>query len=293
MALTASVPRTRSTIGLVLGAGGILGCAHAGVYAVLNEAGVPIDGVVGASVGSMFGLAIAAGFPPERIVQAVRASTPLQIFRFYGGRLRTDRNNPIARLLHEAGDGRTFADLPIPFSVVVTDMETHEAIVVDEGPVLPAVQASIALPFVARPVTLNGRVFVDGGLVETAPVQVARDMGIDRAIAVCLGVNYTAPASLRRRPWTRSVLERAGRQRRPATSRLADQLRFGIRLYAACYDPPPPAQGADLTIWPDFGGLNPNSLFGADFCFERGVQAARAALPEIEEWMREESVVMK
>lgn len=288
MALSTSSPHPQNTLGLVLGAGGIRGCAHAGVYSVLAEAGIPIRAIVGASVGSMFGLAIAAGFSPERIAQAVRASTPLQIFRFYSGRLRSDRDNPIARLLLEAGEGKTFADLPVPFAVMGTDMESHEAIVIDEGPVLPAVQASIALPFVARPVELNGRMFVDGGLVETAPVHVARNMGADRVIAVCLGVNYTAPAYLRKRPWTRSVLERLGRQRGPVTHRIPDQVRFGCRLYAACYDPPPPAQGADVTIWPEFGNLSPNSLFGAMFCFEQGVRAAREALPEIESWLLHE-----
>jgi NTE family protein len=266
----------------VLGAGGVRGCAHAAVIAVLREAGIPIDLVVGASAGALFGLGVAAGLPTERIVPPVLEATPLDLFRFYAGGLRPRPSNPIARLMLEAGDGKDFSDLLIPFAVLATDVATGQPTVLNRGPVLPAVQASIALPFIARPVSLEERVYVDGGLFDTAPVGPARRMGADRVIAVCLGHNYTAPAFLRRRPWTRGMLERLGRQPRPPSARLRDQLRFSCRLYAATYNPPPPAQDADIVIWPEFGRVGPNSMFGAQFCFEQGMQAIRAALPEIE-----------
>src|SRR5579872_5032358 len=121
----------RPTIGLVLGAGGIRGCAHAGAITVLRENEVPIDLVVGASVGAMFGLALAAGLPTERIAHLAREATPLDIFRFYAGRLRAGRRNPLARLLHDAGDGRTFQDLALPFAVLGTDMATGRPRVID------------------------------------------------------------------------------------------------------------------------------------------------------------------
>lgn len=273
---------SRPRIGLVLGAGGMRGCAHAGVIAVLHEAGVPIDLVVGASTGAIFGLGLAAGWPAERIARVARQARSLDAFRFYASRLRTDARNPIARMLLEAGDGKEFCDLPVPFAVVATDMATGEPTVLDTGPVLPAVQASIALPFIARPVQVGDRLYVDGGLFDTAPVHVAKGMGADRVIAVCLGFNYLAPRFLRRRSWTRYLLEFLGTQRHPASERLRDQLRFGCRLYAASFSPPPPAQDADVAIWPEFGAVGPNSIFGGRFCFEQGISAARAALPEIE-----------
>lgn len=267
----------------MLGAGGIRGCAHAAVIAALREAGIPIDVVVGASVGSMFGLAVAAGLPTDHIVRSVESSTSFDIFRFYAGRLRINGRNPISRLLLEAGEGKDFSDLPVPFAVIGTDMATGQPTVLDRGPVLPAVQASIALPFIARPVSLDGRMYVDGGLFETSPIAAARNMGADRIIAVCLGGNYLAPSFLRRRPWTKRMLERVGRQpNRPARPGLGDQLRFGLRLYAACYDPPPVAQDADVCIWPEFGRIGPNSMVGAQFCFQQGLQAVREAIPEIE-----------
>ena len=275
---------SRPTIGLVLGAGGVRGCAHAGVVKTLREAGVPIDVVVGASVGSIFGLGVAAGIPTERIAQVARDATALDLFRFYAARLRTNARNPIARLLLDAGEGKEFSDLLLPFAVVATDVETGQPTVIDEGPVLPAIQASIALPLIARPVSIQERYYLDGGMLDTAPVHVARQLGADHVIAVCLGNNYAAPAFLRRRPWTRSLLEQIGKQRRPVTPRLRDQLRFGCRLYASTFNPPLPAQDADLAIWPEFHGLSPNSMRGARYCYEQGVKAARAALPLLDRW---------
>jgi len=271
----------RPTIALVLGAGGIRGCAHAGAITVLQENEIPIDLVVGASVGAIFGLALAAEVPAERIAWLARESTPLDMFRFYAGRLRVDRRNPIARLVHEAADGKTFEDLAMPFAVLGTDMHTGKPHIINRGPVLPAVEASIALPFIARPVAIGDRHYLDGGLIDTAPTGVARELGAERVIAICLGYNYPAPAFLRRRPWTRSVLERFGRQRRPIAGRFHDQVQFGCRLCAAAYNPPLPALDADVAIWPDFGGLNPNSIFGARFCHDQGEAATRAALPQL------------
>lgn len=283
-------PLDRPRIGLVLGAGGIRGCAHAGVIAVLREAETPIDLVVGASVGAMFGLAMAAGLQTEYLTRVAREATPLDLFRFYAGRLRLDRRNPISRMLLDAGGDKQFGDLTLPFAVVATDMATGEPVVIDRGPVLPAVQASIALPFVARPVPLHGRFCLDGGLLDTAPHQVAHQMGADRSITVCLGFNYAAPRALRRRPWTQTALEWIGRQRRPLRGRLGDQLRFSCRLCAATFRPPIPAQDADLVIWPEFNGLNPNSIFGARFCYQQGLAATREALPAIELMVRERDI---
>jgi NTE family protein len=273
----------RPRVGLVLGAGGVRGCAHAGVYAVLHEAGIPVDVVVGASAGSIFGLGIAADVPAEYIAHVGRGASPSRMFRFYAGRLRTDRSNPIARMLREAGEGKTFADLPKPFAVRATDMATSRPRIIDRGPVLPAIEASIALPFIARPVQIDGTHYVDGGLFDTVPVGAARRMGADIVIAICLGFNYLAPDVLRRRPWTQPLVERLGHQRRPIRGHMLDQLRFGFRLCAASYEPCATGEEADVAIWPEFHGLSPNSMRGGAFCFDQGVLAARDALPRIEE----------
>lgn len=235
----------------------------------------------------MYGLALAAELPVEQIVREARNATPLDLFRFYAGRLRPDASNPIARMVFAAGQGKDFSDLALPLAIMATDVETGEASVLDCGPVLPAVQASIALPFVARPVPVNDRLYVDGGLVDTAPIHVARKMGADIVIAVRLGFNYMAPRFLRNRPWTRALFERLGQQRRSVSRGLRDQIRFTCRLYAASYSERISTDQAEIDIWPEFNGLNPNSIFGAAFCFDQGVEAGRAALPEIQRRLSE------
>jgi predicted acylesterase/phospholipase RssA len=167
-------------------------------------------------------------------------------------------------------------------------MQTGRPRVINRGPVLPAVQASFALPFIARPVGIDGNFYLDGGLIESAPVGVARELGAERVVAVCLGYDYPAPTFLRRRPWTREILERAGRQRKPIRGRFRDQIRFSCRLLASAYDPSaPPLPEADVAIWPEFGGLSPNSMFGASFCYDQGEIATRRALPRISALLEE------
>src|SRR5947209_7004619 len=167
---------SRPRVGLVLGAGGVRGCAHAGVIGVLREAGVPIDLVVGASVGSIFGLALAAGLPTDYMQGVIRQSSGLELFRFYAGRLRADRPNPISRMVWDAGGGKRFEDLRLPFAAMATDMETSKLVAFTRGPVIPAVEASIAVPFIAKPARIGNRYYVDGGIIDTLPVPVAPRM---------------------------------------------------------------------------------------------------------------------
>lgn len=277
-----SIAPARPKTALVLGAGGVRGCAHAGAIAVLREAGIQIDLVVGASVGAIFGLGVAAGLPTEDIVSGPRDNRPLDLLRFYLSGLRAGPTNRVARMMLEAAEGKTFDDLEIPFAVTATDMETGHPAIINSGPVLQAVEASIALPLIARPVRIGDRCYVDGGLLNTIPVAAARALGAERVIAVCLGFNYHAPHFLRKRPWTQPILERLGRQQTPVTGTLADQIRFACRFFAATYEPPPPSQDADISIWPDLGSRNPNSIFGAQICLAQGYQAAREAIVSME-----------
>jgi NTE family protein len=279
---------SRPTIGLVLGAGGTRGTAHAAVIQVLQWAGIPIDLVVGASVGAMYGLALAGGMPADELARTARETTPLDLARFYAGRLRPSLFNPIGRLLLETGAGKNFADLDMPFAVMATDLARGVTDMLTSGPVLPAVQASISLPFIARPVEISGRHYVDGGLLETLPVRAARAMGADLVIGVCLGYNYIAPAMFRKRPSSRTTLERLGQSARRSRVPAVEQIRSFARLSAATFDPPPPSREADLTIWPEFGRIGPNSMVGAAFCFDQGLAAAREALPLIERLLLED-----
>ena len=273
---------TRDKIGLVLGAGGVRGCAHAGVIEVLHEEGIPIDLVVGASVGALFGLGVAAGVSVEQMSRFTRESTAFDLFRFYASRLRLNRGNPIARLLYDAAVGKTFDDLDLPFAVVATDVTTGEPVVIRSGPLIPALEASFALPLIARPVRIGDAYYLDGGIRAATPVHVAREMGAERVIAVHLGMSFVPPGAVRR-AGVRRMLERLGRQRGPLRGHVLDQIRFGCRAYLSADDVPSPAP-ADVDIWPDVSSIPSNSVRGAAYCYRRGVEAAREALPQVAGW---------
>jgi NTE family protein len=177
-------------IGLALSSGGAKGLCHIGVIQVLEEHGVEIDMIAGASMGAYVGAVWASGhngLECERIAREVPEGR-LGVFALIQpelpprrGFLKTDR--VANRLRHSIGDPH-FSDLKVPLRVVATYLDTLERVVFSTGEVVPAVEASIAIPGVCVPVVLDGETFVDGGIVDPLPVDVLTESGIDRIIAV-------------------------------------------------------------------------------------------------------------
>ena len=124
---------------------------------------------------------------------------------------------PVARIVWEAGYGAQLRGSADAVQRHGNGYGDAEVVALDRGPVVPAIEASIALPFVARPPEIGGRYYVDGGMLETAPVHVARRMGAELVIAICLGGNLRAPTVVRNRPWVRTALERIGSSGRPGS----------------------------------------------------------------------------
>ncbi len=269
---------TRLRIGLALGAGGTKGAAHIGVLKVLDEAGVPIDYIAGCSVGALYGASYALGRSAEAMERGARRTKARDILTFFRRRLRIEPGNAVAQRFCDVLNGVRFEELKIPLAVVASDVVTKSPVVLREGEVLPAVQASISIPLLAKPVELGGRYLVDGGFWEAAPVGVVSDMGADAVIAVVLGDATLLPSGLR--PLARG-LERAldllSRSGRPG---LRAQTSFFLHTIVNTL---PPVREAEVTIRPDVARLNANSPFHVRLALRRGKEAARAALPRIEE----------
>jgi NTE family protein len=182
---TQAQPDAPRRLGLVLGGGGGKGGAHLGVLAVLEELGVPIDIIVGTSVGAL-GVMYAAGvsladlerFFRQTELRRIAAADPLRA-GLIGPRKREALT---VELLGE----RTFADLSIPCAVVAVDLVSGREVVIDQGPLVPALLATSAIPGVFPPVVRGDELLVDGGLLNNLPVDVARRMGAQRIIAVQL-----------------------------------------------------------------------------------------------------------
>lgn len=182
-----NVTIARPRIGLALGSGAARGWAHIGVLRVLQEAGLEPDIVCGTSIGALVGAAYAAG-ELDRLEPWVRSLDWRQVvglidLRFGGGLIEGDKLEAFFR--SRFVDGGIEA-LPKPFGCVATDLATGREVWLRQGPVIDAVRASIAIPGVFTPAQQEGRLLVDGGLVNPVPVSLARAMGADFVIAVDL-----------------------------------------------------------------------------------------------------------
>jgi NTE family protein len=184
----APVDGKRPVVGLVLGGGGARGLAHVGVLRVFEEAGIPVELVVGSSVGSLIGAFYAGGANSHDLEAIGRGLGRSDIFDFgvapalFGAGLAS--GGRLEALVREGVAERRIERLRIPFAAVATDLDTGEPVVLRTGDVGQAVRASSAIPGVFEPVRIDGRLLVDGGVVLNLPVRVARAMGADVVIAV-------------------------------------------------------------------------------------------------------------
>lgn len=209
-------------VGIALGSGAARGLAHIGVLQALDEAGIRPHVVAGTSIGALVGAAYACGqlAQLDAWVRSLTISSVVSFmdFRLNGGMIKGARLMNLFR-----GQFRDLAieELELPFAAVATDLHTGREIWLREGPTIDAVRASIALPGLFSPVWYNGRVLVDGGLVNPVPVSLTRAMDADIVIAVDLNADIVG-RHLRRRPANEEVAVAA-----PATEwlrRLQDNL---------------------------------------------------------------------
>lgn len=204
-------------LGIALGSGSARGWSHIGVLRALAEAGVEPDIVCGCSIGAFVGAAYVNGDLPklEAWVTSLGWKDVLGMFdvSLRGGLIKGEK---LIEFFSQNFVDHDFAALPKPFACVATDLETGREIWLKEGSVAAAVRASIALPGLFTPCERDGRLLVDGGLVNPVPVSLCRALGADIVIAVDLGSDRAG--HLRRRNgtvspdnWRRRLLQRLGK----------------------------------------------------------------------------------
>ncbi|MBU1365206.1 MAG: patatin-like phospholipase family protein [Gammaproteobacteria bacterium] len=212
----------RPRIGLVLGGGGARGAAHIGVLEVLQKLRVPIDCVAGTSMGALVAGAWAAGMSPEKMREALAAADWSDMFvdnpeyaemsyrnklvsrsylpgsesgvsangvAYQGGVVAGQKIKLFFNQLVRANQGeRNIEDLPLPLSIVATDIGTGERVVFRDGALTTAMRASMSVPGLLAPVDHQGRKLVDGGLVDNLPIGEVRERcRADVVIAVNVG----------------------------------------------------------------------------------------------------------
>lgn len=174
----------RPKVGLALGSGGARGFAHLGVIKVLRDEGIPIDLIAGSSMGALVASFYGAGLDVDRLYKLSRVFKRKYYLDFTVPKMGFIAGKRVKELIRIFTHGKTIEELDIPIGVVATDLVSGEKVVFKTGPIAEAVRASIAIPGIFVPEKLDGRLFVDGGVVDRIPVSVAREMGADIVIAV-------------------------------------------------------------------------------------------------------------
>ena len=207
----------RPKVGVVLSGGGAKGVAHIGALKVIEELGIPVDIVVGTSMGSIIGGMYAIGYTPQQMDSLVRQQdwtflltdrvnrreqnmavrkanetylisvSPSSSLKkdLLGGAIRGENlSNMFSRLTIGYHDSIDFNKLPIPFACVAEDVASGKDVVFHSGVLATAMRSSMAIPAVFTPIRIDSMVLVDGGTVNNYPVDVARKMGADFVIGV-------------------------------------------------------------------------------------------------------------
>jgi NTE family protein len=212
---------TRPRIGLALGGGGARGVAHISVLRQLEAMHVPVDCIAGTSMGSLVGGLYASGMSVDAMERLVLTTDWNRLFddnlerKERSFRRKQDDRDNLATLGVGLGEGglvvsagmlqgerilsmferetlrasaiADFDRLPIPFRAIATDLNTGQAVVIGRGSLAMAMRASMSIPGVFRPVEMDGRMLLDGGLSDQVPVDVVRAMGADIVVAVDVG----------------------------------------------------------------------------------------------------------
>lgn len=173
-------------VALVLGGGAFHGMAHLGVIKVLEDAGIPIDFIAGASVGSMVGCMYADNPHADSLLPLVSSTKASKVFDFslFRSSVGFVSGKKYQKFIRQNCHTENIEDLKIPFVAMVTDLVNGKSIPLSSGPVAPSVNASSAIPMVFEPVKMYGLTLVDGGILNNIPTDVARSYGAEVIIAV-------------------------------------------------------------------------------------------------------------
>ena len=179
----------RRRIGLALSSGGARGLSHIGVIQILEENNIDVDIIAGCSMGSYVGAIWAYGYDGivmERLAREVEHRWGLLelLDPFILPRRGFIRGDKIKRRLKRSIGDVHFSELSRPLRIVATNHTTLERVVFSSGEVAEAVHASSAIPGACIPVSINGELYIDGGICDPLPVDVLQEMGIERIIAV-------------------------------------------------------------------------------------------------------------
>lgn len=255
----------RPTIGIALGGGFARGLAHIGVLKVLEQEGIPVDYVAGTSVGSVIGAAFASGMSAKELEEIAALVRFKDFSRWTFSRFGIFSNDKMALFLTKFLRCKTFEELRIPLAVTATDIVTGEAVVFTSGQLVDPVRASCAYPGMFLPVNVNGRLLVDGLLAHGVPAGPLREMGAEKILSIFLSANWVKPKG------PRHVFDVIGQCFSIAQAKMSG----------------PWKAASDVILEPAIGEFGYDDFGRAKELIRAGEEVARAALPQIRQWLPE------
>ncbi|RSK26921.1 patatin family protein [Bacillus sp. HMF5848] len=171
-------------IGLALGSGGARGFAHLGVLRVLRDHQIPVDMIAGSSMGALVAAFYGAGLDIERLYKLAGAFKRKYYLDFTVPKMGFITGKRVKELIRVFTHNKNIEELDIPIAIVATDLIKAERVVFTKGAISPAVRASISIPGIFIPEKIEGRVLVDGGVIDRVPVSVVKELGADIVIGV-------------------------------------------------------------------------------------------------------------
>lgn len=295
-------------VGLVLGSGAAMGLAHIGVLRVFEREKIPVDILAGSSIGALTAVLWAAGYNSlelEKIAQRFRTKWSLLKLvdpPFPGPKFAILRGAEITRLLTSQLGDKTFRDLRLPVKVIAVDYSRRKVMVLEEGSLVRAVRASVAIPGIFEPMKINGRWLIDGGVLDPVPVDVLTQMGVHKVIAVN---TLPSPADINRRhqelaeerarlaqearlrgAWSSFLLRLRQKGWRWLDSNIFDVIMHTMQGMEYLLAEAQCAQ-ADVTLHPTLPRVNWWEFYNVDRLIQRGEEEALAHLPEIKRLISE------
>lgn len=259
----------RKKVGLALASGGGRGMAHIGVLQVLEEHGIPIDMVSGASAGALVAAIYAAGTDLYMLEKYLCTLMPKDIIDptvvTRGG---VFSGNKVAEIIRTLTHDLTVEQTKIPCFIGAADLETAEFHIFEHCKLYEAGRASMAIPGVFTPVKIDGHWYVDGGMLQELPVEVLREHGADIVIGVDLSIKKKFVIPEDKAPGAHSALLRTFSIMQKEISRLRND-------------------AVDVRIKPDVSFMGMVSTAGAKEAIRIGRECAERALPEIEALLAE------
>jgi len=247
--------KQKPRIGLALGGGGALGAAHIGVLKAFAELNIPVHAVTGTSIGALVGGLYAFGKSCEELEEIALDMSWMEVAGITLSRFGILSNSRLYDLVGEQLNEVRIENATIPFAAIATDIASGEKVILDSGWLHEAVAASTCIPGVFVPIELNGRMLVDGGIVENVPLSPLRGMGADFLIAVDLNGKWEP-----QRP--EGIIDV-----------LSNSFHFTFQAATNAI-----IQQADLVIQPELTGFGRTDMGNAEALIEAGYKSAMEAV---------------